>query len=279
MEKYDSDEGGAASELRNNVRENLRYIFHTGGSISRLAKELEINRQQVNKYLSGTISPSYAILWRIARHFDILVDDLFVDPGDFPSRMKVVDLKQAHDPVVRRSFDGWINSIGLWAGNPEDYAGKYWLYLPMPGQLHKTMKAFVRLYYKDHRMLVGLHEIYVNNDFYLKSVLVRKQVGAANVFSNRLFILTYHLSRQEDFPNSYLEYYVFYPRLSKNSRFLSGKVMGVENHGFREVYVVDAVLEFLGNSPTTKRDLETCGVFERDHVNVPDIVRDMFDGK
>lgn len=269
------DDSTTTSDLRRNVCENLRYLFHTGDSIAQIAKDLDLNRQQVNKYLSGVVSPSYVILWRLVKYFGISMDDMFVDPAEFPARFQRIAKTERRHNAPDFGFEDWIKYGGQWNPEAGEYDGKYWLYVVMPNQSRRVMKAFVRLQLRDERMVVDMQEVFMNDAFYLQSRLVRRQVGMANIMSDRLFMVTFNRNRTSDFPNDYLECYVFYPRPSRTTRFLKGRLMSVTNHGFREIYAVDAALEYIGNTPVARDDLRPCGVFAHDHGNIPAAIRKM----
>src|SRR5271156_708971 len=64
-------------EVARNFSSNLRYICGLRGSISTICRAIGINRQQFNKYLSGTHLPAPANVKRIANHFGLTPDLLY----------------------------------------------------------------------------------------------------------------------------------------------------------------------------------------------------------
>src|ERR1700722_2356703 len=69
----------APGEATRNLASNLRYICGLRGSISTICRTIGINRQQFNKYLSGTHLPAPANVKRIANHFGLTPDLLCGD--------------------------------------------------------------------------------------------------------------------------------------------------------------------------------------------------------
>ena len=55
-------------------RLNLRQLINSGGSISEACRDLDINRQQMAKYLSGESLPSVPLLIKIANHYGVSAD-------------------------------------------------------------------------------------------------------------------------------------------------------------------------------------------------------------
>lgn len=62
---------------------NIRHLCGFHPSISSVCRALEINRQQFNKYLSGSSTPSLFILGKIARFFGVSAGDLFLPHDEF----------------------------------------------------------------------------------------------------------------------------------------------------------------------------------------------------
>lgn len=65
---------------------NLRSICAEYGSIAQVCRDIGLNRQQFNRYLTNSGMPSAYNLRRIARHFGINEADLYLDPASFEIR-------------------------------------------------------------------------------------------------------------------------------------------------------------------------------------------------
>jgi len=66
-----------------NFADNLRALCARHGSIAAVCRALDMNRQQFNKYLSGSTLPNAASLEKICAFLDIDAERLFVDPVGF----------------------------------------------------------------------------------------------------------------------------------------------------------------------------------------------------
>lgn len=69
--------------MRTSFSQNLRFLCAETPSIAQTCREIGLNRQQFNRYLSGAGLPSAHNLRRIARHFDVPEADLFTNPDQF----------------------------------------------------------------------------------------------------------------------------------------------------------------------------------------------------
>lgn len=75
-------QAAGARQLSVNLRTNLIYLCSFYPSISEVCRRLGVNRQQFNKYVSGTAFPSLFVLTRIADFFGLEVEELCMPAGD-----------------------------------------------------------------------------------------------------------------------------------------------------------------------------------------------------
>lgn len=60
----------SVDKTENELANNLRYLCGQKSSISKVCRDLDINRQQFNKYLSGVSRPSNSNLIKICDYFN-----------------------------------------------------------------------------------------------------------------------------------------------------------------------------------------------------------------
>ena len=70
-EKFGGNSSADGSSVYRNFAENLISLATRDGSIAQTCRDLNINRQQFNKYLSGSVLPNAETLARITTHFQI----------------------------------------------------------------------------------------------------------------------------------------------------------------------------------------------------------------
>jgi transcriptional regulator with XRE-family HTH domain len=67
--------------LRENLAENLRRLCASRGSIAAVCREMGVNRQQFDRYLSMDALPNRATTARICNYFGVEEADLYRDPA------------------------------------------------------------------------------------------------------------------------------------------------------------------------------------------------------
>jgi transcriptional regulator with XRE-family HTH domain len=72
---------------------NLRTMTENNGSIAQVCRDLGMNRQQFNKYLSGTSLPAPVSLKKIAEYFGVDQRVMFSHADNKPGRSEFDDLK------------------------------------------------------------------------------------------------------------------------------------------------------------------------------------------
>ena len=90
---------------------NLRTLCDRHGSVAAVCRKINVNRQQFNKYLSGTHLPSAANLRIIANYFGLSVPILFSEPDEFRN---LVDGNFFHAMATARQlpeFTCFVSSI------------------------------------------------------------------------------------------------------------------------------------------------------------------------
>lgn len=91
------------------LNDRLRELSARKGSIARVCRDLGVNRQQFNRYLSGDITPRLPMLQKLARYFDVSMESLMggerqvapalpdTPPSDFATQTGHIFAKILHD--------------------------------------------------------------------------------------------------------------------------------------------------------------------------------------
>ncbi len=78
------------SEDNTVLKENLRLICGHYRSIADVCRKLGMNRQQFNKYLSGTTVPSQNSLRKMAEFFELDTSDFSLPHQEFSTRLDML---------------------------------------------------------------------------------------------------------------------------------------------------------------------------------------------
>lgn len=122
---------------------NLRLLCSFKPSISEVARALDLNRSQLNKYLNGSSQPRPPLLRRIGDHFGVEVHELLMPPDEFAGLMGV---RSAARPEGRRRLHAHLDRL-LQESDPRarQLVGSFFeVYRSMstPGQLLRTLIVF-----------------------------------------------------------------------------------------------------------------------------------------
>ncbi|WP_240664448.1 helix-turn-helix transcriptional regulator [Paenirhodobacter ferrireducens] len=121
---------------------NLRRLVHHYPSTSRAAEALGINRQQLNKYLSGLSMPSLATLRNIAAHFDLEPDDLLLPPDRFAARWRPPMRIEGLPPRMRQAFAALLENMAQTRRTLSQFCGCYHVCTPLRTNPDRIGRAY-----------------------------------------------------------------------------------------------------------------------------------------
>jgi hypothetical protein len=116
--------------LRENLSTNLRKLCREHGSVAAICREMGVNRQQFDRYLTMDALPNKATTERICRYFEIEEAELYRDPAsaDIAARARV-PAKPGH-----RSAEGSIAARIFSTPRPAIEPGFYQTFFSLPGR-------------------------------------------------------------------------------------------------------------------------------------------------
>lgn len=254
---------------KENFTKNLRALSVEFGSISAVSRQANINRQQLNKYLSGESRPSAQTLDRLSRFFSVSISDLLLPPDRLNDLRKT---KSSRDELPEPLLNALPSLFTKDSGMQETlagYCGIYYSYIAA-----KNNEGFYRT----------LLQIYAyQGHFYSKELQVFSAQGERNCdypihkFSGMLFLSGHRLHlvsiEHPDSSNTTLAMSIFYPSTYPKKDLLIGKIVTVSNFWSRRINSSAHILEYAGSQSPTKAQLKRCGYFERDDLDVSEIVR------
>jgi len=121
--------------LRENLAANLRRLCAQHGSIAAVCREMGVNRQQFDRYLSMDALPNRATTTRICEYFAIEEAELYRDPDtadgfDRPAKLGRFRAQTGDGPIAARIFA---------PPQPTIAAGFYQTYFSIPGSADQIL--------------------------------------------------------------------------------------------------------------------------------------------
>jgi transcriptional regulator with XRE-family HTH domain len=133
-----------SNSVYQNFAQNLFSLATRGGSIAQTCRDLNINRQQFNKYLSGAVLPNAETLSRITEHFRVDALVLFGPPDGLESvEIQTSDEKLPYFSKWRFVFEEFFEKIITQNTQNEIAEGVYNFYLPWNPDTSRCVKGII----------------------------------------------------------------------------------------------------------------------------------------
>ncbi|WP_284165374.1 helix-turn-helix transcriptional regulator [Frigidibacter sp. SD6-1] len=247
--------------------QNLRLLCSYGRSASEICRRLGLNRQQMNKYLSGHTRPSLSTLRRICDFFGVDEAEILMPPRDFATlvRLRPPRLGPVQDRFAAQ-LDRLVDHRTASAQLLERHEGYYHVHFSPDPDRDYILRALCHLYRADNRWLSKTIERHGEEEFAVPSPL--RFNGIAIEAHNRLIIHEREAGMGRGFWSTMLiasEYAA--------PTFLPGLVLGITPEGSHDIVATRVVWQFLGRDPDLREALRGCGVYAYDSPDVAEYVR------
>lgn len=169
---------------------NLRLLCSTESSVSAICRQIGLNRQQFNKYLSGAARPSPANMRKIAVHFGVRPAEFILPANEFEAHpsvaAKLTGPQNPHPerPEFESAFRG--QTIPL-----RRYLGYYLSYFLTQSWENSIICAIVRLDEYDGMVRCRSLERSIDPDD--GSLFLSKYDGRVAILGNRIFVMEYQV--------------------------------------------------------------------------------------
>lgn len=258
----------AQHENRLVLRDNIRVLVGRFPSISAASVALKINRQQLNKYLSGISVPSVRTLTLFSTYFHISVNDLLSRPV-FNSKLYDSDKSsnQERHGILESIAKKRLQEAVLAKEGLSRYCGLYHRISFLPMMDYKIAKAITVIYQLENLTYATTLEVF-DNEYNLSAhkKFIRRSNAIISEYNDRIYFLDPGQEKR------YLSM-IAYPSAIPVFKYLSGFAMSVSDYGSRKIFCIPFLLQALGKRPVTISDLRSCGIFDRDGPEITDEIR------
>lgn len=259
--------------LAPDIANNLRYLCGLRRSTSEVCRSIGINRQQFNKYLSGTTTPSAFNLGRISAYFGLDAGVLRQPSAEF---RRVLSQHQGGppEPAAAPSSIHWEfckTALGLAALNPEalrPHVGLYFRYNYAFDGSGRIVRGLFRVSETDGLFVTRLVERVQHRSNGSKRLTTLKYDGVLAALSGCLFSVEF-----ERLMKSCIGHAAFPCLMRPGQRFLTGIQSSFSTSTGRPA-ASRVVLERVGRGTSVREMLRQCGTFQRgDGVIDPDVLQ------
>lgn len=239
--------------------ENLRFACATRPSISQICREIGINRQQFNRYISGEARPSAHNLSRIANFFGLSSTDFGLVPTAFQARMTRPDQRMVDGGLLLEGLPGDLPSL-------RRHLGYFQTHHMSPSWPGLVVCSCARL--MEENGSVHIKSIERIRDSTNEIRQYSKYVGLVAFWRNRIFITERSVSRQPMMSQTILIPFEVHQRV-----YLRGMTMGVSWRKENLPYASRVIWRYLGTNPDKRQMLSRCGVLPLSSRQLPATVR------
>lgn len=265
-----SDAETGSNSIMSDLSTNLRLLCSYRPSISTVARDLGLNRSQLNRYLAGSSSPRTALLRRICDYFGVEEYEVRLPPPDFAAIVKLRGLSSDNfSRVLRMHFDRILARndprIFQLSGSFFEY---YWS-MSTPGMVIRSLVSFApegeHLFYRRLER-IGDPKTVVTRHF--------RYQGLALMTGDRVFMNDYETGAGIEVTQT-----VLYPDYSFRWRVLHGVKVGVSAN---RDHVPCAVRTYLERTPPRANliaNLRRVGLLAPDDPDLPQHILPMIDNR
>lgn len=249
------------------LAKNLELLSSRFKSVSELCRQLNINRSQFARYISGESEPSAYNLRRIVNHFGISHSDIALRHKEFAARFG-----DDHKQTASASFSS-INPLrGTSLGNIEEmktYTGYYFTHLQSPTYPTGLLKSLVHLHFDGTNVLSTMDEKFIRMSD--GSRQVSRYEGVVSLLNGCLFIVDIEATGLD----TILEIILKLPHRRK-SDILVGMIMGMTTGIQRLPYASITAWQFLGKRINQESKLKQCGFHDMNAESIDPRIREAF---
>ena len=243
---------------------NLRYLCGRHASISEVCRNLGMNRQQFNKYLSGAARPSHQNLNRICEFFRITEAQLHLPHTEFVARHG-----QQSDFFFEQQFEKIFPTSG---SDIKRYLGYYHSYFYSLGYPGKIICSLVSMHeYKKRVFTKDIERLYDKNETAPEDKFINKYTGIVSYSCNRIFIIERDMLWGDAFNMT-----ILYPTYQSHIKYLHGLSIGCPTLG-RIPSCARIAYAYLGKEIDKRQALNHCGLYHQDDTHIPKAVLKLID--
>lgn len=252
-----------------NLSANLKHLCARYGSVAEVCRRLGINRQQFNKYLSGSSAPSLRNLHRITNFFGVDEYEITLSHEEF---VRSVVPKKTHGAGVSELLPQLLAQLSLDAGRSlqhmRPYCGAYAVYFCTPVWSSHIVRSLYVIGQEGQNTFTKSIERLETAPKTRGAKLVQKFRGAAFYILDRIYILEY-----EAISSDLVALTILYPSHRRQRQFLTGIILTIASGGNRQPFASRVVYEHLGAGVDYRAELVRSHLYPMDSMEISEEIR------
>ena len=242
---------------------NLRFLCQHRKSASAVARAINVNRQQFEKYLSGRSFPSDNVRHRLAAYFDVADDLLTMDPN-----------------TVRRTFQDKTDALGspthqLPLNSAQElsilrkYVGAYQTFFLTPAWPNRIHAGLVFVAEADRR----INTVFFNRARDPETGLLHRSRldGSIILRGERLFLMEKTRGTEDRFSET-----ILFPSHRHNGKYLTGMSFGITWRPHRMPFASRTIWRRMNASDHIRTGIANCGIYLPNERPIDPIVKSFF---
>ncbi|WP_139280729.1 hypothetical protein [Shimia gijangensis] len=219
-----------------------------------------MNRQQFNKYLSGSAHPSRRNLMRICTFFEIAADDLDLPHREF---LRLSQLRKHPLLLAGKKIDGQYNPDSQSKSDLQRYCGYYHTYQKLPHAKNSVVIGLCRIKQSGSHYLSDYVELLQGDIRKEISQKKSKMHGLVTLEGGFIYILDHKAGNNPSYAMT-----VLFPSRSPKMEMITGMTLGVSHHLSGSPYAANIVYKKLPDDLNLRQAIRHTGQYASDTVDI-----------
>jgi len=261
---------GVSADAQNaQVLRNLRELVGRSASVAEFCRVVAINRQQFNKYLAGTHTPSRASLMKIAAKCGLAMQDFSLAPEAF-----VRHLDDRSASPGNHKLSGHLQTLESFARASahalKPFLGSYFRYHHSSIFSGRVVRALTVIYDAGGVIEYVTIERLPVQDGKTREVYTFSYRGICYLMGNRVFMSDYERKQCNEMTSTTLM-----PQFRTPIRYMLGLLMGIAATAYGQPFAARVAFERISDDLTVRKHLlRQATLLMPDDAEIPVSVRD-----
>ena len=245
---------------------NLRRLCGYYPSVAEVCRRIGINRQQFNKYLNGSSTPSIGSLKKICDFFGVEEGELLLASDDFAALIEV--RQRAAPSPLADSLEKIAAQHGDSQQKLQRYCGYYHTYMHSPAFPGTILRYLCYIYQLGDHTYGKSVERLVDKRHPEQGGFVSKYASLILHTDDRIYVMDHNPHSHQVFALT-----VLYPSHRSRLHLLTGLGIAVSGGPGRQAFATRVVYEYLGETCDRRAAIAACGLYPDDGPEIEDTIK------